>query len=134
MNKIIILIFGAFLLTSCYSKKLTFRSDPENFTVREISLDSAKIYRENYTNDPKIKADFREGMYIPVKIIDAIRTEQGINGIMVYYGKSPEFKSPVFILTGTKDIFNYKRRDVYKGRSAQTAYLVYFPCPTHCGK
>lgn len=132
MKQLLFLLFCAFILASCYNKKLTFQSDPENFTIREISIDSAMIYRNNYTNNPKFKAYFRQGMYIPVKIIDALRTEQGINGIMVYYGKTQEFKSPVFILTGTKEILNYKQRVANKGTYATTAFLVYYPCPTHC--
>jgi hypothetical protein len=115
-------------LAACYPKRLTTASFPENFTVREISKDSAEIYKKNYLDDPKFKIDFRQGMYIPVKIIDAIRTEEGINGIMVYYGKSPEYKSPVFILTGTKDILNYKSRNANSAPFAEKAYLVYYPC------
>lgn len=133
MKKLLIIILGLFFLAACYPKKLTFSTDPENYTVREISNDSAEIYKKNYENDPKFKIDFRRGMYIPMKIIDAIRTEQGLNGLMVYYGKSPEFKSPVFILTGTKDILNYTTRIANSGLFAEKSYLVYYPCPTHCG-
>lgn len=134
MKQFTIIIIGLFFLAACYPKKLTFSTAAENYTVREISSDSAEIYKKNYTDDPKFKIDFRQGMYIPMKIIDAIRTEQGLNGIMVYYGKSPEFKSPVFILTGTKEILNYKTSNVNQGPPAGTAYLVYFPCPTHCDR
>jgi hypothetical protein len=134
MKPILIAVFGIIFLASCYPKRLTFASDPEAFTVREISKDSAEIYKKNYVDHPKFKIDFRQGMYIPMKIIDAIRTEQGLNGVMVYYGKSPEFKSPVFIVTGTKDILNYKTSNTNSGSFAETAYLVYYPCPTHCGR
>ncbi|ULQ53108.1 hypothetical protein [Flavihumibacter fluvii] len=132
MKQLLIILTGTLLLAACYPKRLTTASFPENFTVREISKDSAEIYKKNYLDDPKFKIDFRQGMYIPVKIIDAIRTEEGINGIMVYYGKSPEYKSPVFILTGTKDILNYKSRSANSAPFAEKAYLVYYPCPTHC--
>ncbi|MBZ5857036.1 hypothetical protein [Flavihumibacter profundi] len=134
MKQLFLAAFTLILLASCYSKKLTYVSTPENFQVREISDDSAKIYRKNYEDDPKFKADFRQGMYIPIKIIDAIRTEQGLNGIMIYYGKTPEFKSPVFLVSGTKDILNYKRSKDYSGPLGITTYMVYYPCPTQCGK
>jgi hypothetical protein len=122
------------LLASCYSKKLTRDETVENFIVRAIPRDSADIYMANYEKEPAFKQHFKRGMYIPMEIIDAIKSQQGLNGIMVYYGKSPEFKSPVFILFGTTDKLQYRPSRNYASPAADNTYLVYYPCPTQCGK
>lgn len=122
------------VLSSCYSKRLTSDQTIENFIVRPIPRDSADFYMTNYENAPAFKQHFKKGMFIPMEIIDAIRTQQGLSGIMVYYGKSPEFKSPVFILFGTTDKLQYKPSRNYANPPSDNTYLVYYPCPTQCGK
>ena len=126
MKQLVLILLAATLLASCYSKKLTDASPQENFAVREITIAQADSLRNNYVNKPSLKKYFRRGMYLPVKVLDALRTEEGINGIMVYYGYTSEFKSPVFVLIGTKTILGYKNQ------FADKAYMVYYPCPTHC--
>jgi hypothetical protein len=133
MKKLLVAGSLMMLLGACYTKKLTFVRTPENYQVRVISLDSAEIYKKNYTEHPRYKAAFKEGMFIPLKIIEALKTDQGITGISIYYGQSPEFLSPVFIITGTKENVNYKIQKNESGKFATEAYLVYYPCPTHCG-
>lgn len=134
MKNLVLAGISLLLLASCYSKRLTRDETIENFIVRPIPKDSADNYMANYENDPAFKQHFKRGMYIPMEIIDAIKTQQGLSGIMVYYGKSPEFRSPVFILFGTTDKLQYKPGRNYADPSADKTYLVYYPCPTQCGK
>lgn len=132
MKQILIILFCLFTLAACKSgKPLTIPAD-EKFIAIKITAAQATEYERAYQADQHFKAAFRNGMYLPVSVIDEIRKAVGIEGIAINYGKHPDYTSPVFILfaTSTKPTDTEKKSD----GTENVIYLVYYPCPTVCGK
>jgi hypothetical protein len=132
MKKLLFVLISFFALASCKSgKQLTIPAD-EKFIATKITSEQAAEYERAYQSDPGFKAAFRNGMYLPVSIIDEIRKTTGIEGIALNYGKHPDYASPVFILfaTSTKPDNSAKKSD----GTENAIYMVYYPCPTICGK
>ena len=122
------LFAGMILLASCSSiNKIV---DEGKYQAVQISDSTASEYIRNYEKKPLFRGKFKRGMFIPNVVLDSLIRQEGISGISIYYGKHPEFKSPVFIIYGSRQQLNYKRSDAF----ADVIYMVYYPCPTICGK
>lgn len=132
MKQVVIILFCLFTLAACKSGKPLAIPADEKFIAIKITSEQATEYERAYQADQSFKAAFRNGMYLPLSVIDDLRKSEGIEGIAVYYGKHPDYSSPVFILysTSTTPTNQQKKAD----GSGDTIYLVYYPCPTICGK
>lgn len=132
MKNVFILLLSVFVIASCKSTKpITIPADEKHIAVK-ITAEQAAEYERNYQTDPDFKKTFRNGMYLPVAVLDDLRKSIGIEGVAIYYGKDPEFASPVFILYATKTTPTSQQ-----GKSSgegEVIYKVYYPCPTICGK
>ena len=119
-------------MAACKSgKPLTIPTD-EKFIAIKITADQAAEFERAYEADQGFKAAFRKGMYLPGAVIDDLRKAEGVEGIAVYYGKHPDFASPVFILYASSTSPANQQKKTEGG--GDTIYLVYYPCPTICGK
>ncbi len=132
MKQLTILLLGILLFASCKSTRVTI-PDNEKYVAVQITAEQADEYERAYQGDPKFKANFRNGMYLPVDVIDQLRKTEGIKGFSIYYGKHPDYASPVFILYPT-DISAENQQQKSAKSGVDPIYLVYYPCPTMCGK
>ena len=133
MKQLIILILGLTLFVSCKSTRpITDQFPEEKYTAFEITREQAAEYEKAYQSDADFKKRFRDGMYLPVHIIDELRKQSNCQGFAVYYGKHPEFSSPVFIIYVTSTTESNRQAKASEGEGK--VYLAYYPCPTLCGK
>lgn len=133
MKNLFLLIACVLMLASCKSTRVPIIPDGEKYTAFEISKEQAEEYERNYQQDPTIKKNFREGMYLPVSVIDELRKITDFQGLAIYYGKHPDYSSPVFILYASKVSETTKQAKSTEGGGGKI-FLVYYPCPTICGK
>ena len=128
MKHLMVVLSIAIAFIACKSSKA--QTQQEQYFAREISQDSAALLIKYYEEDKGFKNAFGRGMFIPVKVIDALR-EEGLSGFSIYYGKHPSFITPVFLIHATKEAFQYKPSPV--NTPPTRTYIVYYPCPTQCG-
>lgn len=126
MKLLMAFLASILILSSCSS--LNKVVDEGKYRWTEVSDTLARDYRARYENSPAFRSHFKKGMFIPMAVIDAIRTSEGLTGVMIYYGRSPEYNSPVFLVYGSRHVLGYKRSDVF----ADKVYMVYYPCPSIC--
>ena len=128
MKQFIFFLSFVILLAACTSNKPLAIPPDEKFEAKKITPAEASTYRQNYENQPSYKVNFRKGMMIPVSVIDSIRNGRNLEAIAVYFGKHPNFNSPVFIVYGAKSISTANPEE------SEEVYMVYYPCPTNCPK
>jgi hypothetical protein len=133
MKHLLVLLCTISLFAACKSQQIPDQYPQEKYTFREISRDSAELFIKNFeSSGAKFKETFRKGMNIPMKVINELQDANGMGGIAIYYGRSPEFLSPVFILFQSQEVFQYKPGLNYDKSVATKTYVVYYPCPTQC--
>lgn len=128
MKQLLSLLAFVFFLAACSTNKPLAIPPNEKFEAKKITAAEASDYRKNYENQPSYKVNFRKGMMIPVSVIDSIRSGRQLEAIAVYFGKHPDFSSPVFIVYGSKSITNATEE------ASEEVYMIYYPCPTNCGQ
>jgi hypothetical protein len=133
MTRLLVFLCTISLFGACKAQQNPGSIRQEKYTFREISNDSARIYINNYKEaDQTFKQSFGEGMNIPMKVINELQQANGMGSIAIYYGRTPEFAGPVFILFQATETMQYKKSPNYNGPYAAQIYLVYYPCPTQC--
>lgn len=130
MKHLMLVFFIATAFVACKSTKA--QTQDEQYFYREISQDSANILQRNYAEDKNFKNAFRDGMFIPIKVIDELRKTEGLTGFSIYYGKYPPYLTPVFLIYGTKDGKLEYKNAAPANPPATNTYIVYYPCPTQC--
>lgn len=129
MKQLLFLFTMVIFFAACSSNKPLAITADEKFEAVKITSAEADTYRKNYEDKPSYKGNFRLGMMIPVSVIDSIRSGRQLEAIAVYFGKHPNFNSPVFIVYGAKSITGTQ-----EAVATEEIYMVYYPCPTNCGK
>ncbi len=132
MKNVFILLFSMLVLVSCKTSRSIPIPTDEKYVAEKITPEQAAELEKNYQADPDFKKTFRNGMYLPISVLDDLRKSVGIEGISIYYGKDPGFASPVFILYATKITPTSQQEKSADG--GDVIYKVYYPCPTICGK
>lgn len=130
MKRLFLFLLVITVIGACNSGKSINESFGEGFQARPISEDSAMIYRKNFESDRKFRQTFRKGMMIPAEVLKTIY-DQGVDEIYVYYGKSPDFRTPVFIVYGASSKMKYKA-STSGNTPPRVTYMVYYPCPPNC--
>lgn len=138
MKQIIYLLTGILLFAACKTVRIPKIPPTETYVSTEITKEEADTYRKNYEEDKSFRLAFRNGMFLPFAELDQLRKQQGIDGLEVYYGKHPDYASPVFIIYGAmlpKEGTAPAPSNKSAARSGtEKIFLVYFPCPTICGQ
>ncbi|HOA38596.1 MAG: hypothetical protein LCH51_16710 [Bacteroidetes bacterium] len=129
MKNLILMLCVAVTLGSCSVQNRLNDATAEKFTATPISMEEAAKLQADFAADTKMQRSFKKGMMIPAGVLKAI-LETGVDEVNVFYGKDPQYITPVFIVYGS--VTGRKPAGAAEQPFDKVVYKVYYPCPTNC--